>query len=506
MATKIKSVKKKKIFTMFIAFIILFSFNSISAISNTSVTKTEYSGDSTNRWVDITNENGIVTRSIFDRFGNLVEIIEAKGTGDEVSATYTYDILGNLKTIRDPENHITTNYYNSLNQLIREEHPDTGITRLEYDLNGNLIKTTDDLGRVIKRDYDELDRIKYIDYDDDESLEVQYLYDNECGNEETINSVGRVCKILDLSGTIEFVYDNRGRIILEDKTIDETTYTTKYEYDDAGNIISMIYPSGKKVIYNYNILQQLESVQLDADNDGEVDETIISDYDYNPTGTTNQVNFGDSITTTYDYTIRDWLKSINSGSSIFQRSYSYDPIGNIMYMYNDPNLANQISEFSYDRLNRLVSTNSDIFGAKTYTYDKVGNRISLAEPSSTTYTYDYQQQPSSSQSIKLKQISTTSGTTNLEYDTVGNLKSDNNYLYNYDHENRLISVSSSNGTLVEEYVYDYLGNRVKKISGENIKIYLYDLGGTLIEERMEGESFEEIESVESGLMRDNIEE
>jgi len=438
------------------------------------------------RTVEVTDKKGVVTKTEYDVVSNLISVIEAKNTADEAVVNYDYDALGSLIKIKNPENHITTNEYNTLGQIVKEKHPDTGATEFNYDLNGNLIETVDALGRTIKMDYDSLSRISSIDYDDDNILEVEYFYDNECGNADIINSWGRICKIIDLSGTIEFVYDERGRTICETKTVDEIGYVTDYSYDSLGNVDSVTYPSGKRIVYSYNTFKQLESVALDSDNDGNIDEKVIKEYSYNPSGTINRIVYGNGITTEYDYTKLDWLNKIDSGSDVLQRSYSYDITGNVEYIYDDINHISAIAQFNYDKLDRLVNVYSNELGDETYTYDKVGNRKTLVESSSNkVYKYDYEE--TGSHSIKLKKIETTASptvTSNLEYDAVGNLISDENYKYYYDYENRLIKVTLPDDTVVEEYIYDYLGNRIKKISKDKTTLYLYDLSSTLIEERV----------------------
>jgi len=465
--------------------------NDCDGIVDDGVSKitTEYDGIDNMELIRITDEMGIVIETKKDLFGNLVQLTEAKDTIDETNAHYEYSILGQLKKIIDPENHETTNTFNTLGQLTDEDHPDTGHTNLVYDIRGNLIESTDALERLINRTYDDLNRIKQIKwvdyYGNDDLIAINYLYDNECGNAAQINSIGRVCMIIDSSGTIQFVYDERGRITREIKTIESVDYITDYGYNNAGSITFILYPSEKKVKYNYNNLQQLESVELDADNDGVVDNIIMSDYDYNPTGTIDKVDFGNGLTTNYQYNERDWLDVIDSGS-VFQRSYNYDKAGNIVNLYGNVDKTNQIAEFDYDNLNRLTDVDSDTIGDKSYTYDGVGNRLKLIQPEvpDKQYSYNYESQvdPDYPQSIRLMSVSGGGeNNINLQYDAVGNLISDENNDYDYDYDNRLISVTMSDGT-VEEYVYDYLGNRIKKTSGNDTTIYLYDLGSTLIEE------------------------
>jgi len=90
---------------------------------------------------------------------------------------------------------------------------------------------------------------------------------------------------------------------------------------------------------------------------------------------------------------------------------------------------------------------------QAFTYDRLGNRLTLSEPrndSTTTYTYN-----------AANEIATINGS-GVTYDNAGNLTDDGTYDYYYDHENRLTRVADTSGTLAE-YTYDALGRRIEKI-------------------------------------------
>ncbi len=306
-------------------------------------------------------------------------------------------------------------------------------------------------------------------------------------------------------------------------------FISDYAYDSSGRLVSMVYPSGKRLDYNYNSFSQLESMSLDANNDGTPDKTIVQGYVYNPTGSLASFQTGDGITTTYSYTIREWLNSLDIGD-LYERSYDYDKTGNMMTMYDDLSQNNDVASYGYDKLSRIKTVNSDILGRQSYEYDKLGNRLLLNTPEKRV-SYDYSYNPGVNQnpdiledsaSIRLTSMSTTrkytdvnvggdivtrevggksivsnsitgnavntvtssTSSSELVYGVTGSLESDGTYTYEYYPNNRLKIVRENSGTIVEQYVYDYLGNRIMKkdADGEIKKLYLYDLGSTLIEE------------------------
>ena len=64
----------------------------------------------------------------------------------------------------------------------------------------------------------------------------------------------------------------------------------------------------------------------------------------------------------------------------------------------------------------------------------------------------------------------------FSYDAAGNMTSDGVYTYQYDAENRLVSVNSG---AVASYTYDAIGRRVAKTVGGAVRDYVYQVDGTV---------------------------
>ena len=134
-------------------------------------------------------------------------------------------------------------------------------------------------------------------------------------------------------------------------------------------------------------------------------------------------------------------------------------------------------EYSYDSLYRLTSetiTEGEKVTAYTYAYDNVSNRILKTENGEeTVYTYNALNQLVSENDIV------------YEYDLNGNTvrmtSPSKSALYVYNAENRLVraTVQSGNNVSVEEYKYDYAGNRIAKSSEGEYTKYLLDINGEL---------------------------
>lgn len=225
--------------------------------------------------------------------------------------------------------------------------------------------------------------------------------------------------------TAEFEYDSSGNCI--SKTLKYTsegaqkTVTEHYVYDENNNLVQIIDSSGNITSTEYN---SMGKVALATDEKGR-----RTSYEYDNLGNLIEINYAD-------------------GTS---ESFTYDNEGN--------NLT------ATDRLGRTV----------TMEYDGVGNLLSKTYPNGAAVTYTYN---------ALNQLTSENGTS-YQYDDAGNLISvtsdTKSVLYAYNAENKMIraTVQEGNSVSVEEYEYDYAGNRTVKKSENDYTYYLNDVSGSL---------------------------
>ena len=162
----------------------------------------------------------------------------------------------------------------------------------------------------------------------------------------------------------------------------------------------------------------------------------------------------------------------SDGSLISSYSYTLDAAGNRTRVEEEP--SGRVVDYVYDSTDRLLSESITEPGKEdritSYSYDKVGNRLSKTENGfTTTYVYD-----KNNRLIKEDDII-------YRYDDNGNLigkeSAEEQIVYAYDYDNHLTRVETSRygATIVVEYEYDANGNRVKKIiDGTITTSYLVD--------------------------------
>ncbi len=167
--------------------------------------------------------------------------------------------------------------------------------------------------------------------------------------------------------------------------------------------------------------------------------------------------------TTYSYDKINRLIT-QTDSENFTTTYTYDAVGNLLSLID----VDGTSSFTYDDCNQLLNaTHSDIDNDdETYSYDDNGNR--------TITGYDT--------GVNNELLS--DGVYNYDYDDEGNLISQTTIatgevrLFEWDYLNRLVAVtdfdSSNNVSQTVEFSYDMFGQRLSKVVDGIATYFVYD--------------------------------
>ena len=439
---------------------------------------TDFEFDDLNRLTKTIYPGGHLEDRGYDDNGNLIELIDANSN----STLYDYDALNRLTNVIQPGNTITSYAYDShdnlievtdaenlttsylsddMGRLVSTTSPDTGATLYTYDPAGNLVLKTDAKGNTATYAYDARNRLTGI-YFPDSTQDITYLYD------EGINGKGRLTGMSDPAGDTSYQYDALGRLIQKTRIINEQNFTIEYIYNDNGEIVGITYPSGRTITYDRNISGQITSIQSTYEGNTITLAENVAHLPFGPITTMSMGN-GQDITHTFDQLYR--INSSQAGS-VYNRSYTYDPSGNITDI-NDLIDPSENQSFGYDPLNRLL-TATGVYGPISYTYDKVGNRLTRAD-NGQTETYSY-----ITGTNKLLEITGTNPAT-FTYDANGNTTDIGDKSFIYNQNNRLIQVTEGSTTL-DEYIYNGQGQRIKKVTQGETTIFIYDQDGNLITE------------------------
>jgi len=143
-------------------------------------------------------------------------------------------------------------------------------------------------------------------------------------------------------------------------------------------VTNQTYPSGQTINFTYNAQGELNSIP-----------NILTDLTYNALGKVTLKEFGGARFTVLKYHSDDFRlgRIFTSGSGSLQDlNYTFDNVGNILSIVDALNSTTQ--SFTYDDLDR-ISTASETSGyTRAYTYNSIGNILSVNE-SGTVQNYTY---------------------------------------------------------------------------------------------------------------------
>ena len=428
-----------------------------------------------------TNEKGVVNTYQYDTNGNLLTKVEAQGTANQRTTTYTYDADGNTLSIATNADANTpaaqtSMTYDAAGNMKTMTDPEGATTRYTYDNMGNMLTKIDGAGKTWTFVYDAKGRLTKST--DPLSKTAQFFYDG----------VGNKIKDIDQSGKITtYTYDINNKLI---STTDANGNASTFAYDDDGRMISQTDASGKQISYQYDADGRLTTT---TDGNGNA---ISNVYDV-ASGSSSSCSSCSGIGTgqpsktifptftrafTYDSRGRktqenDILNQTDSAATQF----AYDAAGNLQTKTDREQKA---TSYEYDALNRLTKVTDPASAGQgssgnvtEYTYDNRDNLIALkdAKGQVTTFTYDRNNRLISEKRPLGQQ-------TGYQYNALGQLtqKTDaknQTSVYSYDNAGRMtqiVQTDAANNTRTINFTYDDAGNLLTYNDGTTSAAYTYD--------------------------------
>jgi len=413
-------------------------------------------------------------------------------------------------------------------------------TKQVYDNNGNLISVTDNRG-VIKcfgtvsgstcqatagYGYDALNRPLHKNYyvpkDSNNNPVAAATPSVTWGYDTAVHGTGylRSVTATNSSGVVQSVanypgYDSMGRVTgssqstggilssfgytynlggrLETQTLQNSSRTLTYCYDDVGRVASATGTLGGRTT-RYAALP----------------ESGAGGYSYAANGSVQQMTLGNNLLEETCFNNRLQPRGIRVGSAstsgtcidpgtdLLNLGFSYGSTGanngnvSVATIVARPPAAAKVSvsqAFTYDALNRLKTAGEagSPGWQQLYVYDPLGNRALLAGTQYYIPGGNWTPQVTADDPTQVAPIfpgNRWSGA-GVQYDVSGNSTAlpgaTNPWSFAYDGENRQTSATNPSGGIAT-YVYDGDGRRVQKVSGTAVTTYAYDAGGQLAAE------------------------
>lgn len=416
--------------------------------------------DKVSNIVSATDPNGFATTASFDALDRVVSTVAPDG-GTHAS---TYDAQDNPDSFTDPVSVTTQFVHNGFGEVIQEVSPDRGTSIYVYDAAGRMVQSTDGRGQVVDYTRDYLGRITRMEPAGQPASEViEYQWDG--GGMGGSYAIGRLGRVTDGSGLTRFEYDHRGNMTAKEQSIGGAFKLLSYSYDVADRITRIIYPSGRWVLYDYDVWGRVDQVRT-RETSSSPYVTVASGHQYEAFGPVKSMALGNGL-----QVANDWgddgrlaarkLSPTSGGGDLSHLVYGRDQVGRISAIADQVSPQNSVL-YGYDKVGRLTMAVSDTVNtnAESYTYASGTNQLASFTDSS--------------------------GTRTIAYDGRGNTVSETRpggvtVAATYDGHGRLESYDRSTIGM-QSYIYNGLGDRVRVDKPTGTRHFVYDAYGRVIAE------------------------
>jgi RHS repeat-associated protein len=398
----------------------------------------------TNHYLDQVQDplGRVPLRNDYDSDGRLVSSTDATGH----TVLYSPNLANNVEQVTDRLGHVTLYAYNDRGDVTQKTDATGEVWNYTYDDRGNKLTETDPLGRTKKTTYD--------------GANNPLTQTDALGN-VTTNTYNGLSELVTATDPLGHVTTNVwGGVNLEKKT-DALGNTTQYSYDASG-----LWPS-----LPLTETDPLGNVTANAyDNAGHLTQRTdtlghVTTYVYDANGnktseTASRENFdrsGAIITTTYQYDALGHILQTNKNFlSNPTRSTTYTATGKPATSTDEDG---RVTSYTYDALDRLVTTTHPDGTTETQTYDAENHRTSSTDAAGNTTLYNYDAVGHLVRTTYADGSSTATaydgaGQAIETIDARGNLQ-----WTSYDAAGRRIDTTDASGA-VTKYGYDAAGNLV----------------------------------------------
>jgi len=418
----------------------------------------------------------------FDLQGRLLSERDRNGQG----VTLGYDANGLLQTVTDSAQRVI-GFTHTNGLLTKLSLPDGRSVSYGY-TNGRLTSVTDLRTGSTTYGYGGSGRLNAItDQDSHPIAQISYGTDGRVSQEldGLQNRTTFAWDAATQTATVTDARQNAWKDVYSNNVlvqrIDPLGNTTSYGYDSALNLTSVTDARGNTTRMSYdgrgNLLSRTAPAPL----------SYNQSFLYDAQNNLKQVTDGRTNQTSFDYDAAGNLITKTQPGSIITQ-YGRDPAGTgLLTSITDP--RQKITRFGYDSAGNLTSITTPLTNKTTLGYDSSGRLTSLVEPrgnvsganpANFTWKYGYDNADHlTSETDPLGDL------TQVAFDPAGNLSSrteanTHKTSYDYDANNRLITVTASDGTSKTRYGYDPVGNLATRTDANNhLTSYGYDAANRL---------------------------
>ncbi|GGO74851.1 hypothetical protein GCM10012289_48500 [Nonomuraea cavernae] len=436
--------------------------------------------DTVGRQTHTVDPDGRITTAAFDRAGRLTSLTGMSYTPPGGSAvtpktTYGHDAAGRLIRTTDPRGHITTIEYDALNNPVRVTDPPASTGQpagqwvSHYDLLGEELAGIDPTGARSEATYDDLGRLITQTAIERKPTTAAYTTKLE------YNDAGDLTKlVLPGNKTTTYTVNAAAEVTAETDPLGDST---TFAYDLIGRPTKATNPLGNAIIADYDLAGRLTSLK-DLDSAGATVKT--TGYGYDAADNLTQITSGEGRITRRTFDATDALTELIepvSGSEAITTGFGYDAAGARTRLTDGRGNATWTtynSQGLIETLTEPATTAHPDLADRTWThvYDVAGNETALIQPGGVRHDSQFDQ---------LNRVTTISGSgegivtpsKTYGYDLAGRVTTVSDQTLEYNDRSLLTRVSGASGQ-TSAFVYDELGNPTQRVDVTGTTAYTWD--------------------------------
>ncbi|NEP58533.1 MAG: RHS repeat-associated core domain-containing protein, partial [Symploca sp. SIO2G7] len=374
--------------------------------------------------------------------------------GDEFDVAFTYTDNGLRETVTDGRG-TTTYSYDERDRLLQRIDPDGRSIAYTYDEAGNRTSVVIPSGSTAYT-FDEQNRLKTVT--DPDGGVTTYTY----------NAVGNLIRTDFANGTVEIrEYDELNRLVyLENSGADGVINSFRYTLDETGNRTAVEEHDGRRVEYSYDELYRLTQEAIFAP--GATEATRTTQYAYDEVG--NRLSREDSEEGVTLYTYDDNDRLLTATTDGVETSHAYDDNGNTVSKTTGSETVN----YQWNAENRLIAADTDGDGTVDVTnqYDANGIRVSQTVNGEETQFLIDGNRPYA----QVVEEYTPGGVITVSYvhghDLISQDRDGEQSFYHVDGLGSTRALSEGDGVVSDRYIYDAFGQVLTRV-GDTDNSYLF---------------------------------